>query len=170
MVGEQLAEWLREQSISCAILPPTALSVTSPNNLPDLKTLVSAGESCTPSIVQTWGTGRRLINAYGPTEVTVCATQGLCAPGASVVSIGRPIRNARVYVLDGRGEPVPVGVAGELYVGGAGVSRGYLGRPALTAERFVPDPFSSEPGARLYRTGDVARWLATGELEYVGRV
>ncbi|HEX8905758.1 MAG TPA: amino acid adenylation domain-containing protein, partial [Longimicrobiaceae bacterium] len=116
--------------------------------------------------------GARLYHEYGPTEATVTSTVRTCgaegeAPGAS---IGGPISNARVYLLDARGEPVPVGVAGELYVGGAGVARGYLGRPELTAERFVPDSFSAQPGARLYRTGDLGRWLADGTIEFLGRV
>ncbi len=110
----------------------------------------------------------RIWNHYGPTEATVNTTVARVEE-AERVSLGRPIANARVYLLDAHGTPVPTGVAGELHVGGAGVSRGYLGRPELTAEKFVPDPFAGEPGARLYRSGDRARWLATGELEYLGR-
>ncbi|HEV2148540.1 MAG TPA: amino acid adenylation domain-containing protein, partial [Longimicrobiaceae bacterium] len=110
---------------------------------------------------------RRFWNLYGPTECTVDAA--LSRVEGERPRIGRAVANAQTYVLDEAGEPAPVGIPGELYVGGAGVARGYLGRPELTAERFLPDPFSGEAGARLYRTGDRVRWLASGELEYLGR-
>ncbi|RKH44041.1 amino acid adenylation domain-containing protein [Corallococcus sp. AB050B] len=118
------------------------------------------------------GVPRQWLNCYGPTENTVIATSGVVKPEASegqLPPIGSPEPNVRVYVLDGTGQPVPVGLWGELFLGGAQVARGYLGQPALTAERFGPDPFSREPGARLYRTGDVVRWLADGTLEFRGR-
>ena len=116
--------------------------------------------------------GWRLINLYGPTEVTVCATwyEAQLAGTAVTVPIGRPLNNTEVYVLDERGELLPVGVVGELYVGGAGLARGYVADAAQTAERFVPHPFAQRAGARLYRTGDLGRWNAAGELEFVGRV
>ena len=113
-----------------------------------------------------------LLQTYGPTETTTFATAwvvGEVAEDAASVAIGRPIANARIYVLDGYGEPVPLGAAGELYIGGAGVARGYLNRPELTSERFVADPYSPEAGARMYRTGDLARYLADGNLEFLGR-
>ncbi|HEX2202459.1 MAG TPA: amino acid adenylation domain-containing protein [Longimicrobium sp.] len=113
--------------------------------------------------------GAALWNMYGPTETTVWSTTERVAPGEAI-TIGRPIANTRVYVLDARFRPAPVGVPGELCIGGDGVTRGYLGRPGMTAERFVPDPFASTPGARIYRTGDRARWRPDGRLEYLGRL
>ncbi|HEX6038128.1 amino acid adenylation domain-containing protein, partial [Longimicrobium sp.] len=116
--------------------------------------------------------GARLHNLYGPTEAAVDVTYWPCTPADADrgVPIGRPVANTRVYVLDRDGQPVPAGVPGELHIGGVQVGRGYLGRPALTAEKFVPDPFVSAPGARLYRTGDLARWRADGVVEYLGRL
>jgi amino acid adenylation domain-containing protein len=112
----------------------------------------------------------RVVNLYGPTETTVWSTLAEVRPGASAPAIGRPIANTRVHVVDRRLEPVPPGASGELWIGGPGVARGYLGRPDLTAERFVPDPFAAEPGARAYRTGDLARFRPDGELEFLGRI
>jgi amino acid adenylation domain-containing protein len=108
-------------------------------------------------------------NMYGPTETTIWSLSKRLERGLHQVTIGRPIANTRVYILDRRGEPVPVGIAGELYIGGAGVARGYLNRPELTAERFLSDPFADEPAARMYRTGDLARYLPDGNIEFLGR-
>ncbi|MFC7519130.1 AMP-binding protein, partial [Herbaspirillum sp. GCM10030257] len=136
---------------------------------------VIGGEALSSSTVAMWQQiqpGVRLINEYGPTETVVGCVVYDIAPDAQLdgsVPIGRPIANTRIYVLDGYGQPVPVGVAGEIYIGGAGVARGYLNRNELTAERFVADPFSNEPGARMYRTGDLARYRADGNLEFLGR-
>jgi len=115
----------------------------------------------------------RLLHVYGPTEATTFATWHLVErvpEGARTIPIGRPIANTTVYVLERNMNPAPIGVTGEIYIGGPGVARGYLNRPELSAERFVPDPFSSEPAARLYKTGDLARYLSTGEIEFVGRM
>jgi amino acid adenylation domain-containing protein len=137
--------------------------------------LIVGGEALFGESLAPWREGApdtRVVNEYGPTETVVgcCVYQfpaGEARPGP--VPIGRPIANTRIYLLDERGRPVPAWATGEIYIGGEGVTRGYLNRPALTAERFVPDPFSTEPGARLYRTGDLARFLPGGDIEYLGR-
>ncbi len=172
LAGPALLNLLRVHQVSHATLPPAVLAALPPDAmLEPLQTLVVAGEACPAALVRRFGSGRRFINAYGPTESTVCATMHLCgvAEQASALppQIGRPIANARVYVLDRHGQPVPTGVAGELYIGGAGVARGYLNRPELTAERFLDDPFV--PGGRMYRTGDLGRYLEDGCLEFIGR-
>ncbi|HEY0375499.1 MAG TPA: amino acid adenylation domain-containing protein, partial [Pyrinomonadaceae bacterium] len=138
--------------------------------------LVVGGENLlaeTSSFWQSNAPSTRIFNEYGPTETVVgCCVHELVEGDQhkGSIPIGRPIANTQLYVLDGRQQPVPIGVAGEIYVGGEGLARGYLNRPELTAERFIPHPFSREAGARLYRTGDVGRYLATGEIEYLGRV
>ncbi|MFL5540786.1 MAG: non-ribosomal peptide synthetase, partial [Longimicrobiaceae bacterium] len=139
-----------------------------------VRLLAIGGEAVEPAALEAWfrrgGHRPPLLNTYGPTETTVNATLGEVADDpATWRSIGRPVANTRAYLLDARGGPVPVGVAGELYIGGGQVARGYLGRPGLTAGRFVPDPFAREPGARLYRTGDLGRWLPEGSIEFLGR-
>ncbi|HEV2855901.1 MAG TPA: amino acid adenylation domain-containing protein, partial [Thermoanaerobaculia bacterium] len=133
-----------------------------------VRLVVSGGEILTARDAKPAGVP--LVNAYGPTEATITATLYTARPDdAGRLPIGRPIQNAEVYVLDSGGERTAAGAAGEIHVGGAGVARGYLRRPDLTAERFVPHPCSAEPGARLYRTGDLGRWRADGELEFLGR-
>ena len=168
-----LRDWLVDREVTVAFLPtPLAEAVLGLEWPTDakLRFLLAGGDRLHAHPAP--GLPFALVNAYGPTECSVVATAGRVEPGAAdamAPSIGRPVANARAYVLDGHGASAPVGVAGELYVGGDGVARGYLRRPALTAERFVPDPFSSEPGRRLYRTGDRVRWRPAGELEFLGR-
>ncbi|HEX5886576.1 MAG TPA: amino acid adenylation domain-containing protein, partial [Pyrinomonadaceae bacterium] len=143
----------------------------------ELRVVAIGGERALPEKVVQWTTGPgrhlKLINAYGPTETTIVATikdlSGLSSSEREI-PIGRPVPNMRAYILDNHSNPVPVGVVGELFLAGAGLARGYLGRPEQTADRFVPDSFSEEPGARLYRTGDLVRRLPNGDIEFFGRV
>lgn len=143
-----------------------------------LRLVVLGGEELDNDSVRRWfdtpdDKPAQLVNMYGITETTVHVThhtlKGGEAGSSGHTSIGRPLRDLQVYILDQQQEPLPIGVAGEMYVGGAGLSRGYLNRPDLTAERFLPHPFSEKPGERLYRTGDVARFLRSGDIEYLGR-
>ncbi|GHA44802.1 non-ribosomal peptide synthetase [Streptomyces tauricus] len=157
-----------EAGITHATVPPSALAVVT-EVADTVSTLVAAGEACPPGLVTRWAPNRRMLNAYGPTETTICATvSGPLTPSEQVPPIGRPICGMRVHVLNDLLQPVPTGAAGELYVAGTALARGYLRRPALTAARFVADPYGP-PGTRMYRTGDVVRWRADGELEYIGR-
>ncbi|MCL8489514.1 non-ribosomal peptide synthetase, partial [Bradyrhizobium denitrificans] len=165
---EALLAWWQTQPLDVSFLPTPiaefAFSQGATN--PHLRFLLTGGDrlrKCPKDLPFS------LVNNYGPTETTVVATSGLLDPAGEVLHIGRPIANTRIYILDEHGEPVPIGVAGELYIGGAGVARGYLNRPELTAERFVEDRFSGEAGARLYRTGDLGRWLGDGTIAYLGR-
>src|SRR5262249_19728010 len=170
MTGPGLSWLMRENGVTVVTLTPSMLAVMKDETVSGLQTLVSAGEALTAEVAQAWrGRVTRMINAYGPTETTVCATLGHIKESSIAPSIGRPMANARMYVLDEHQRLAPVGIEGEIYIGGIGVGRGYLNRPELTAEKFVPDPYGEDPGGRLYRSGDRGRWLATGELEYLGR-
>ncbi|KOV96729.1 non-ribosomal peptide synthetase [Streptomyces sp. NRRL B-3648] len=172
-LGDELAAVLDEHRITHALIPPAALAT-----LPDpaqgtarhLRTLIVGAEACPAGLVDRWAPGRRMINSYGPTEATIVATwTGPLTAGRGTPTIGGALPHTRVHVLDAALRPVPAGADGELFVGGDAVARGYLGRPGLTAARFVADPYGP-PGARLYRTGDRARWTADGELEFLGRL
>jgi amino acid adenylation domain-containing protein/thioester reductase-like protein len=169
--GEPLHATLRALQITHAILAPVAVgALPSVEGLDAVGTMLVGGEACPAALVQRWAHGRRFINGYGPTEASVCASLHICDEHErGNPPIGRPISNVRTYILDARQRPVPIGVTGELYIGGVGVARGYLHRPQLTDERFVADPFAAEARSRLYRTGDLARWRAEGTIEYLGR-
>jgi amino acid adenylation domain-containing protein len=167
---EPLAGWIAGHGITLSFLPTPLAESVLPVRWPRdaaLRALLAGGDRLRsrPSAELPFA----LVNNYGPTENTVVATSGAVGAEGGLPSIGRPIANTTAYVLDGRGTPVPVGVPGELCVGGAQVARGYLGRPSLSAERFVPDPFSTFPGARLYRTGDRVRLLRDGRIDFLGR-
>ncbi|NTX16598.1 amino acid adenylation domain-containing protein [Myxococcus sp. CA056] len=170
LAGEALHRVLREERITLVTLPPSACTLLPEAPLPDLKTLVSAGEHCPEDLVTRFAPGRVMLNAYGPTEVTVCSAWSTCVVGTGAPDIGPPLPHVDAYVLDEALRPVPPGVTGELFLGGPAVARGYEGRPDLTAERFVPDPYGPRPGARLYRTGDLARWRPSGHIDLLGRV
>ncbi|MFI6367083.1 amino acid adenylation domain-containing protein [Nocardia sp. NPDC050630] len=169
--GADLEEILRSQQVSHAIITPSVLNTMDPSRTPSLISLAVVGEATGPDTVHRWGPGRRLMNHYGPTECTIWATGSDALVAGEPVTIGGPIRGASAMVLDTWLRPVPVGVAGELHIGGPGLARGYVDRPGVTASRFVADPRSSH-GERIYRTGDSVRWVrgrAGLTLEYLGR-
>jgi acyl-CoA synthetase (AMP-forming)/AMP-acid ligase II/aryl carrier-like protein len=195
LAGSTLTQALAQQRITHATLTPAVLAALHEDaTLSGVRTLVVAGDACTAELVRRWAPERLFVNAYGPTEATIWSTFQQCdAHISGAPPIGRPIANTRIYILDSRRRPVPIGVSGEIYIGGVGVARGYLNRPELTAERFVKDPFQAQKTdgpadppsgdsladrsvascsvmqARMYRTGDVGRWRADGTIEYLGR-
>ena len=144
---------------------------------PSLRLVIIGGEKALPERLKTWlecvGQQVRLVNTYGLTEATVVTTIcDLSAADATLkeLPIGRPLGNVQTYILDGNRQPVPIGIPGELHIGGAGLARGYLNRPELTGERFIRNPFSDFPTERLYKTGDLVRYLNDGNIEYLGRI
>ncbi|WP_329396068.1 amino acid adenylation domain-containing protein [Streptomyces melanogenes] len=167
--GHQLGELIERTSATHVTIPPQVLAALPPAAYPTLKSVATAGDVLTAELVDQWAPGRRMFNAYGPTETTVDSLATEVMAGSGAPPIGRPVVNTRVYVLDDDMRPVPVGAEGELFIAGAGLARGYLRQPGLTAERFVPCPFGA-PGERMYRSGDIARWRPDGNLEFLGRV
>ncbi|MEG4235607.1 amino acid adenylation domain-containing protein [Microcoleus sp. Pol11C3] len=170
MPGSALAGLLRDEAITTVILPPSVLAVLPAEEFPTLLTIIVGGEACSANLVARWASGRHFFNAYGPTEATVCATVALCTDGSQKPPIGRPIANTKIYILDTQNQPVPIGEPGELHIGGVGLARGYLKRPDLTEQKFIPNPFSDKSASRLYKTGDLARYLPDGNIEFLGRI
>jgi len=170
--GTGLIETLKKDRITNITLPPSVISVLRPQDFPDLQHITTAGEACPPELANRWYDKVNFVNGYGPTENTVCSTAYKVAEkvSAKAVPIGKPIGNVTVYVLNEALEAQPIGVPGELYIAGPALARGYLNRPDLTAERFIPNPFSDKAGARMYRSGDLVRYLPDGNLEFLGRI
>jgi amino acid adenylation domain-containing protein len=170
MSGPELGRFLRENGITTVAIPPSLLDLVPAGDYPALRSIVVGGEACTAEVAARWSGGRLFFNAYAPTEATIYSTLKLCPQGQrQTPPLGRPIQNMQVYLLDHYGQLAPAGVPGELHIGGVGLARGYLNRPELTAEKFIPDQFSNRAGARLYKTGDLARFLPDGNLEFLGR-
>ncbi|MEO4052784.1 amino acid adenylation domain-containing protein [Solibacillus sp. CAU 1738] len=162
--------FLNQNKITVATLPPVYASNLSSNKIEHLRILITAGSESNHELFNKWNGKVRYVNAYGPTETTVCATawtDNRIYKDTRKIPIGRPIYNTKIYILDKNGNMQPVGVHGELCVGGIGIARGYLNNPELTREKFIPNPFNESE--KIYRTGDIARWLPDGNLEYIGR-
>ena len=169
----ELSKYLIENDIAYCYLPPVLLAQLPRDNYTSLKSVIYAGEPLDKLVANYWSNKVKLHNIYGPTEATIYATHKIIESN-EVEKIGKAISNTSAYILDQHSQPVPVGVIGELYIGGAGLARGYLNRPELTAERFVPNLFATESDiangyTRLYKTGDLVRWLSDGNIEYIGR-
>jgi amino acid adenylation domain-containing protein len=170
LLGTGLLDVVREQGVTVLGMPPSALGTLAVADLPDLRMVVVAGEACSAEIVDRWSQGRKFFNAYGPTETLMISTIAACNDPRRSTVIGTALDSAETYVVDEKLRLVPIGVTGELVLGGVALARGYLGKPEMTAEKFVPNSFSRQPGTRLYRTGDLARYLADGNLEFLGRL
>ncbi|KAF9919486.1 hypothetical protein BGZ65_012107, partial [Modicella reniformis] len=171
----QLWDFLARHFITHITVTPSLIS--SNTDLIPLETpitFIMGGEALPTTVLRTLrmlAPNGNVINDYGPTEATIAATALRCMddPSGDIVSIGRPLANKRIYILDVHGHPVPRGAIGELYIGGVGIARGYLNQPELTSKVFLPDPFSEDAGARMYRTGDLARYFLDGNIEFLGR-
>jgi len=175
--AQSLVKLMSQEQVTTVTLPPSMLAVLPTKALPGLETVIAAGEACSAELVKQWAPGRQFFNAYGPTETTVCAAMYLCKPDdPKAPPIGRPISNFQLYVLDQFMQPVPIGVPGELCVGGVGLAHGYLNRPEQTTKQFVHLPAIGDWQApdgrpfRLYRTGDLVRLRADGNIEFLGRI
>ncbi|HET7461132.1 MAG TPA: non-ribosomal peptide synthetase, partial [Longimicrobium sp.] len=172
-----LVETIRRSGVRAAFFVPSMLQLLVEGGRLDesgLRRVMCGGEALPPALARRLEellSGIEIYNMFGPSEASQAVTgRVMVRDGDATVPLGRPVANTRIYILDRFGAPSPVGVPGELYVGGVQMARGYLGRPGLTAERFLPDPWSGEAGARVYRTGDLGRWRADGTIEYLGRM
>ena len=163
--GVALVQFLQNNAITHALLTPAVLAVLPAADLPALQVLITGGETCSSQVIDRWAVDRRFFNAYGPTETTIWATVAELYPGSNPLMIGRPIANTQVYILDAALNPVPVGIPGELYIGGKGLARGYLNRSELAAKQFINTEYSA-----LYKTGDRARYHTDGTIEFLGRI
>ncbi|WP_369165426.1 amino acid adenylation domain-containing protein [Streptomyces sp. AFD10] len=168
LAGALLGETIARRRVTHALIPPTALTGLQPDGLDHLRTLIVGGEACTAPLAARWAPGRRMVNAYGPTEATACVTMSAPLAPGTTPPIGTALHGVRTHVLDTLLRPVPPGATGELYVAGPGVAQGYLGRPRLTAERFTAEP-GGPPGSRMYRTGDLVSRAPDGSLLHHGR-
>jgi len=172
--GPPLVAFLARHRVTHMTLTPSALAVLPPpaaGELPDLATVITGGEGCEHGLAGRWATGgRRFFHGYGPSETTICCSAHPCDDFSGPLPLGFALPNMRMYVLDDRLRPCPIGAVGEIHIGGIGVTRGYLNRPELTAEKFLPDPFSPVPGATFYKSGDLGRLRPDGSIEFAGRV
>jgi non-ribosomal peptide synthetase component F len=167
--ADRLSSFVKNYQINCSYVSTAALKLPRPSDFDSVEVMTVERASASIDLLEGWNVERRLYKTYCSVENAGISTTGESDATAISAGIGQPVSNTQAYVMDGEGELLPSGVAGELYLGGAGLSRGYLNRPGLTAEKFVPNRFARAPGERLYRTGDLARWLPDGTLEYLGR-
>ncbi|OAI22284.1 amino acid adenylation domain-containing protein [Methylomonas koyamae] len=167
---ERLADFIAAAATSHALLPPSLLAYLDPAKLACLDHMLVGGEAYQQALAEAWSPNRRFFNAYGPTETTVICMAADYRPGDAKLSLGHAVANTELFILDAKQRPVPLGVPGELCIGGGGVCRGYLNRPELNSEKFIAHPFRPDSGERLYRSGDLVRWLADGSIEFLGRI
>lgn len=168
--GPALSNFLRRHAITIVTLPSSALAILPRDDYPALRIITAAGDACPAELVTRWAEGREFFNLYGPTEATIWSTFAPCADANQPPPIGRPIPNTKTYVLDSNLQPVPIGIPGQLHLSGVGLARGYHRRPELNDQRFVANPFDADGGSRMYKTGDLVRWMANGNLEFIGRI
>ncbi|MEN1935220.1 amino acid adenylation domain-containing protein [Paenibacillus sp. 102] len=166
--GEKFVKWLKQEAITTIEFIPSMLRVLPYEDLPQLQTIRTGGEALTKDLIEKWGKGRTFVNAYGPTETTVDATVAVFQNDTEKIHIGKPICNKKAYIVNEDLQLQPVGIAGELCIGGEGLAQGYWNRQDLTEEKFIDNPFI--PGEKMYKTGDLARFLPDGNIEYLGRI